>query len=36
MATSKTTYEKGNLYQLNFSLLTPDPEQPRKFFDEQA
>jgi ParB family chromosome partitioning protein len=30
------TYEKGKLYQLSMSLLTPDPEQPRKFFDEQA
>jgi ParB family transcriptional regulator, chromosome partitioning protein len=30
------TYEKGQLYQLSMSLLTPDPEQPRKFFDEQA
>jgi ParB family chromosome partitioning protein len=29
-------YEKGSLYQLSMSLLTPDPEQPRKFFDEQA
>jgi hypothetical protein len=24
------------MYQLSMSLLTPDPEQPRKFFDEQA
>jgi ParB family chromosome partitioning protein len=30
------TYKKGKLYQLSMSLLTPDPEQPRKFFDEQA
>jgi ParB family chromosome partitioning protein len=30
------TYEKGKLYQLSMQLLTPDPEQPRKFFDEQA
>jgi ParB family chromosome partitioning protein len=36
MAVSKATYEKGKLYQLSMSLLTPDPEQPRKFFDEQA
>jgi len=30
------TYEKGNLYQLPLTKLIPDPEQPRKFFDEQA
>lgn len=30
------TYEKGKLYHLSMSLLSPDPEQPRKFFDEQA
>ncbi len=29
-------YEKGNLYQLELNRLIPDPEQPRKFFDEQA
>ena len=29
-------YEKGKLYQLKLNLLIPDPEQPRKFFDEQA
>jgi ParB family chromosome partitioning protein len=36
MVVKVPTYEKGNLYQLSMSLLTPDPEQPRKFFDEQA
>jgi ParB family chromosome partitioning protein len=36
MAVKASTYEKGSLYQLSMSLLTPDPEQPRKFFDEQA
>jgi ParB family chromosome partitioning protein len=36
MAVKVPTYEKGSLYQLSMSLLTPDPEQPRKFFDEQA
>ena len=30
------TYEKGQLYQLKLRQLIPDPEQPRKFFDEQA
>jgi ParB family chromosome partitioning protein len=30
------TYEKGKLYQLPLTKLIPDPEQPRKFFDEQA
>jgi ParB family chromosome partitioning protein len=30
------TYEKGKLYQLPLSELFADPEQPRKFFDEQA
>lgn len=28
--------KKGNLYQLPLTSLTPDPEQPRRFFDEQA
>src|SRR6266487_2609053 len=36
MAVTKPTYEKGKLYQLSMTLLSPDPEQPRKFFDEQA
>lgn len=30
------TYEKGKLYQLPLTRLIPDPEQPRKFFDEQS
>jgi len=30
------TYEKGKLYQLPLTKLIPDPEQPRRFFDEQA
>lgn len=30
------TYEKGKLYQLPLTRLSPDPEQPRKFFDEQS
>jgi ParB family chromosome partitioning protein len=30
------TYEKGNLYQLKLSSVQPDPEQPRKYLDEQA
>ncbi len=30
------TYEKGKLYQLSIAKLIPDPDQPRKFFDEQA
>ena len=30
------SYEKGKLYQLALSSVQPDPEQPRKYFDEQA
>lgn len=30
------TYEKGKLYDLNIADVQPDPEQPRKYFDEQA
>ena len=30
------TYEKGKLYDLNIADLQPDPEQPRKYFDEEA
>lgn len=30
------TYEKGKLYELNIADMQPDPEQPRKYFDEQA
>lgn len=36
MAVTKTTYEKGKLYDLDITKVQPDPEQPRKFFDEQA
>jgi ParB family chromosome partitioning protein len=34
--TTPVTYEKGKLYDLNLADLQPDPEQPRKYFDEQA
>jgi ParB family chromosome partitioning protein len=30
------TFEKGKLYDLNIADLQPDPDQPRKYFDEQA
>lgn len=33
---NQTSYEKGKLYNLNLADLQPDPEQPRKYFDEQA
>ena len=36
MATKATIYEKGKLYDLDITKVQPDPEQPRKFFDEQA
>jgi ParB family chromosome partitioning protein len=29
-------YQKGKLYDLSIAELRPDPEQPRKYFDEQA
>ena len=29
-------HEKGNLYRIPLNCLIPDPEQPRKYFDEQA
>jgi len=29
-------YEKGKLYNLNLAEVRPDPDQPRKYFDEQA
>lgn len=35
-ATKQTSYEKGKLYDLNIADLQPDPQQPRKYFDEQA
>lgn len=30
------TFEKGKLYDLNIADVQPDPDQPRKYFDEQA
>lgn len=36
VATTQTSYEKGTLYELNIADLQPDPQQPRKYFDEQA
>lgn len=37
MATAKATiYEKGKLYDLDITKVQSDPEQPRKYFDEQA
>lgn len=36
MATKAVTFEKGKLYELDINSVQPDPEQPRKFFDEQA
>jgi hypothetical protein len=33
---TQVTYENGKLYDLNIADLQPDPEQPRKYFDEQA
>jgi ParB family chromosome partitioning protein len=33
---AQVTYEKGKLYNLNIADLQPDPDQPRKYFDEQA
>lgn len=33
---AQVTYEKGKLYDLAIADLQPDPEQPRKYFDEQA
>jgi len=34
--TTQLIHEKGKLYDLNIADLQPDPEQPRKYFDEQA
>ena len=31
-----TTYEKGKLYQIPITDLTPDPDQPRKVIDPEA
>ena len=36
MSTGASTYEKGKLYDLDVTKVQPDPEQPRKYFDEQA
>ena len=33
---AQVTYEKGKLYDMNIADLQPDPEQPRKYFDEEA
>jgi ParB family chromosome partitioning protein len=33
---AQVTYEKGTLYDVNIADLQPDPDQPRKYFDEQA
>jgi ParB family chromosome partitioning protein len=33
---AQATYEKGKLYNLNIVDIQPDPDQPRKYFDEQA
>jgi ParB family chromosome partitioning protein len=35
-STSQANFNKGNLYQIPLQRLIPDPEQPRKYFDEQA
>lgn len=35
-APATSTYEKGKLYELPLTAVQPDPEQPRKYFDEQA
>ncbi len=34
--TEAVVYEKGKLYSLKIFEVQPDPEQPRKYFDEQA
>ena len=33
---AQVTYEKGKLYDLNIADVQPDPDQPRKYFDEEA
>ena len=30
------TFENGKLYDLNIADVQPDPDQPRKYIDEQA
>jgi ParB family transcriptional regulator, chromosome partitioning protein len=32
---SKSTYKKGELYEINVKDLQTDPNQPRKFFDQE-
>jgi ParB family transcriptional regulator, chromosome partitioning protein len=36
VVTESIVYEKGKLYELPLASVQPDPEQPRKYFDEQA
>jgi ParB family transcriptional regulator, chromosome partitioning protein len=36
MPVKTASYEKGKLYELDLGTVQPDPEQPRKYFDEQA
>lgn len=36
MTETTKRYLKGKLYNLSLSELAPDPNQPRKYFDEQA
>jgi len=36
IAPPPVTYEKGKLYNLDIREIQPDPDQPRKYFDEQA
>ncbi len=31
-----SAYEKGKLYQIPVTDLTPDPDQPRKIIDPEA
>ena len=33
---AEVLYEKGKLYHIAIANLQPDPDQPRKYFDEQA
>jgi hypothetical protein len=37
MADEKTsvTYEKGRLYSLRIADISPNPNQPRKYFDQE-
>jgi ParB family chromosome partitioning protein len=36
VVTVPAIHESGKLYELPLASIQPDPEQPRKFFDEQA